>query len=920
MPADSRLHKFGLIAAICTVSILADAAGLFTHLNRNLGDTRMALSPKTSQGQIVFVAVDAQSVSSIGTWPWSRAIHASLLDATMAQGAVDVLFDFDFTFPADTAGDQAFVDALSRAGGSTYLAVFEQFSTISATTTRSLNQPMPAFAEQGWPALVNVRAAANGLVREYPFGAQLGEEYVSSAAALMANQLHADQAGFEINFSIQPDTIPIISAIDLITGSIPEGALEGKIVIIGASAIELSDQLAVPVHGVIPGPLIHAVAAETLMRGLEPLWLRPEWVALCLAALLVALQTSVRQFSFRGVAGAAIGLASIEFGALYMFRTSSVLAPTAMLYPGILVFVVCRFLSTLSASNWLLLKANSNAKNTLSLLERVFDDSSDGIIIVKSDGSLLRHSRSAKIILGTDKSDQILLPRKFTRLAAQKDLPKGSHSAPLQNMEVGNDGARKLIEYHVTKSEIEVPLAIGKETVREQVTSIVFRDITRLKEQEKDIAYLSNYDDRTGALRRGAFLAFLSMRLEEGPLPIVFALRLDRLKTINITLGRSVGDALLKEVVARLEKSPLHISAPVRLDGTSFAFYTEGSVDRDKAQAFAQAILDDITRPFRLADANAQISGRIGYAITEDNPEISAQNALKQAEETMDATKDAGASIAAYDHTAWEKQHRARQIERALENALAENEFRMVYQPQHRISDAKLIGAEALIRWHSSTLGQVFPDEFIGIAESTGFISELGKWTLLQAAKDTKKLPDDLTIAVNVSGLQLIHSDFAADAHAILRQIGLPAHRICLELTETVLLASSASLIETMQDLRFAGLTWALDDFGTGFSSMEYLSTMPLDKVKLDKSFIQNLGQDPAARPILHATAELCRGLGVKLLCEGVETEEHLAVLADEGCDEAQGYLFGKPMPIEDLIPNARNLVLVPPSAQANQR
>ena len=211
-----------------------------------------------------------------------------------------------------------------------------------------------------------------------------------------------------------------------------------------------------------------------------------------------------------------------------------------------------------------------------------------------------------------------------------------------------------------------------------------------------------------------------------------------------------------------------------------------------------------------------------------------------------------------------------------------------------------------MIRWESPTLGQVSPDEFIGIAESTGFIVRLGNWTLEQSARDALTLPPDIVIAVNVSGIQIMRGNLVEDTTRILRKVGLEPSRICLELTETVMLSSSDHIVETMQDLRFLGVTWALDDFGTGFSSMEYLSKMPLEKVKLDKSFTMQLGADPTARPILHSTSELCRGLGVKLLCEGVETSKQLAVLGEEGCEEAQGYFFGKPAPIGDLLAIAR--------------
>jgi len=890
--------KFAMIAGLCGLSFVADRAGLFSPWNQSLSDLRMSLSQKDSDAKIVFVAVDSASLSNVGTWPWSRSIHASLLEAVTQAGAVDVLFDFDFTFPGDAEGDQAFAEALELAGGATYLAVFEQIANASDPSSRHINSPLPEFAALSWPALVNVGTDAQGLVRHYPYGAQFGDEFVPSAGAMMANDLSSSSETFEIDFSIRAETIPVFSANDVLKRAVPPERLAGRTVIFGASAIELSDQLAIPVQGIVPGPLVHALAAETLARGLEVKWLRSDWLIIGLGFMLLCLNSMFWKRPLLCVTGVAATLFSVEIGGLLAFRTASVVVPSAVFYPGLIGFSILAVANSLQTMTWALLKVSSEARNTLCILERVFDDGSDGIVILKKDGTVLRQSASAVAMFGLDDDGQLLLPKRL-RVATPQEK-----SSRLQLFEFFSKEGTKVLEYNVTSSRVELPTGTGKPPQHEELTTIVLRDVTQLKQQEQDIAYLSNYDDRTGALRRNAFLAFLGLRLEGGTDAIVFALTLDRFKTINVTLGRIVGDAVLKEVVARLEQSTLQLSAPARLGGTSFAFYTESAADFELADQIATEVANDIGRLYRLKDVNAQIGVRIGYTLVEESSDVAAEKALEQAVEAMDSTKQSSLDIAPFDPLAWQTQMRAREIERALEGALRDGEFELYYQPQHRVSDGALIGAEALIRWNSSTLGHVYPDEFIGIAETTGFIVELGKWTLEQAARDVLRLPKDVSIAVNISGIQILKSDLVMDVASILKTVGVPPHRICLELTETVMLTASQKVIETMQDLRFLGVSWALDDFGTGFSSMEYLSKMPLDKVKLDKSFTMKLGVDPTSRPILHSTAELCRGLGVKLLCEGVETKAQLAVLKEEGCIEAQGYYFSRPVPIEDLLPN----------------
>ncbi len=904
MPRNSFLRSLGTVAIICILTLIAEYAGVFSAWNRGIGDARMAYSAKKSDGQVVLVAVDAESLSEIGTWPWSREIHATILDRLMDGGAIDVLFDFDFSFPADAAGDLAFKDALDRAGGGTYLAVFAQQASATQGSPLHFNIPMPDFERRSWPALVNIGTDPEGLVRSYPFGAQLGDLFVSSAGALLSGVFGTNAPSFEIDFSIQPETIRVVSAIEVINGNFPIRFFDGRSVIVGASAVELSDQLAVPVHGVVPGPMIHVLAAETLLRDLAPRKLRPEVVAVVLLVLLTYLHSGLRRNPWLGLGLAGGGVVFIELCSIVLFQTSSIQVPSAMLYPSLTSFGLLRLAQAVNLGRWLLQKADIEARNTLQLLTRVFEDSSDGIVILDENGSVLRHSASAEEMFGTDVEGHLNLPEK---LACSKFLDGDSGDPPRSIIEVSLGDSNKLLEFKAKQSDVELPLGHSRKTTTQKVTTLVLRDITILKEQEQDIAYLSNYDERTGALRRGTFLAFLGLRLEDRPKVVVFAVTLNRFKTINVTLGRNIGDELLREVVARLERSHLELSATARLGGTSFAFYTEGHIEDGTEHQLAERVLEDLSQPYQLNNANAHIGVSGGFVVVEEGSDMTAAEALEQAEEAMDLAKQSGNGVARYNHTAWQKQKRAREVERAMEDALDNNEFFQLYQPQHRISDGAMVGAEALLRWNSPKLGKVYPDEFIEIAESSGYIAELGKWSLERAATDAQTWLDDLKVSVNVSGIQVMRGDFASDVVAVLEKTGLPARRLCLELTETVLLASTEGIVETMQDLSFIGVTWALDDFGTGFSSMEYLSRMPLDKIKLDKSFTMRLDEDdPTARPILHSTGELCRGLGVNLLCEGVETAAQLSVLTEEGCAEAQGYYFGKPMPVDQLLRHAQ--------------
>ena len=353
----------------------------------------------------------------------------------------------------------------------------------------------------------------------------------------------------------------------------------------------------------------------------------------------------------------------------------------------------------------------------------------------------------------------------------------------------------------------------------------------------------------------------------------------------------------------RLANVDGRLSDVARLDGDSFAVFAHLPDDGLEAPEIAEAITAAVAGTYTMTEGSARIGVKIGYSVTAEGDTCTAETALGRAEDALDQTRSAGgALVRRFDAEAADRRFRHRSIERAMAGAIENGEFSMVYQPQHRLSDGALIGVESLVRWDSPALGRVFPDEFIEIAESTGAIIDLGRWVLLRSAQDAMHLPDDVKMAVNVSGLQMMHGDVARDVLQTLDETGLPARRLCLELTESVLLSPTPEMIEAMRDIQVAGVTWALDDYGTGYASMGYLSTLPFGKVKLDKSFVMGIGTGSAALASLRSVGVLCEGLGLTLLCEGVERESDIAVLREIGCTEGQGYFFGKPQRLEGIV------------------
>ncbi|MFK7874360.1 MAG: EAL domain-containing protein, partial [Paracoccaceae bacterium] len=889
-----RINQMRLVSRLATVFVIglstlfAHMVGAFHPIDKSVGDLRMLFSPQAVSEDVVLIAIDDKSIKEIGQWPWPRSIHAELLDRLMGAQARDVFFDIDFAFARDPVDDQEFVAALERAAGSTYLAAFSQpqSATHDENSELSYNLPYSPFYDVSWPALVNVPSDPDGLVRQYFFSAPVNGEDLPSAASFLSGVFGPPGGQFAINYALRPDTIPRYSAIDVLIGTVPDTAFENKSVVIGAFALELRDNFAVPIHGIIPGAMIHVLATETLALQVVPQHFNG---LVCIALLLTTItifQTKGRDFSPWALMGQSVFVIVItEIAGLLLFRGQTIQLATGSIYPGLLLYSLWRLGQTLDLSQWLIRKTQSEIMNTKHVLQQVFSDSSDMIVVIDEYGKILNSSKSADLLIKDRQSEKIGLPEVFGRVAMQAIAAHRDGNWRADKL-LETTFEERVLQYSVTPSSLEiVGNGRSKQSTYKNIATLAARDVTILRQKENQLIYLSNHDERTGALRRKAFLRCLQDHIDCGDSVAVFAFNLHRFKTINITFGRDIGDLVLKEVVLRLSVPEKGFSPVVRLGGDRFAVFFVGSLDSNAPNTIAEGIKETIAEPYVLGDAHARIGARIGFVTETDPIEASAGDLLDHAEAALDeAQQFGGTRIQAHEQEQVSRKVRARAIERAMWTAIEQNEFNLVYQPQVSMIDGRLIGVEALLRWTSSSIGQVFPDQFIDIAESNGFINDIGRWVLKKATEDAMYLPSDVEVAVNVSALQMLDYDLIDDVQSSLRQSGLPAHRLCLELTESVFMSPSHSVVELMRDLEMLGVSWALDDFGTGYSSLAYLSTLPLRKLKLDKCFVQALGKDPQALAIVRSVSKLCEGMSIELLCEGVETEEHVQMLLAECC------------------------------------
>ena len=430
-----------------------------------------------------------------------------------------------------------------------------------------------------------------------------------------------------------------------------------------------------------------------------------------------------------------------------------------------------------------------------------------------------------------------------------------------------------------------------------------FDDVTESRLVEERMTHLAHHDTLTGLPNRSMFRERLDNALEDSaaaPLAI-FSRDLDRFKAVNDTWGHPAGDWLLKSVADRLQRCLRNETDVVaRFGGDEFViiqFHFKGLAEVEK---LAKRIVEVIAKPFRDKNREMHVGITLGIAVFPDDGK-DADTLLKNADTALYRAKSEGRNLYRFFEPGMDATVQARRaLEADLDTALPRQEFDLDFQPIMNIESREIVGAEALMRWHSPTRGTVAPDNFIAVAEETGLIVPLGEWALRKACATAASWPPGLRIAVNVSAVQLKSGGFARGVISALAFSGVPASRLELEITETVLMDESETVLRTLRQLRGLGIRIALDDFGTGYSSLGYLRRFPVDKIKIDRSFIRDIhNRDTAAivRTIIGLGAEL----GITVTAEGVETEMQLDMLRDNGCVEAQGYLIGVPSMAGDI-------------------
>lgn len=464
-----------------------------------------------------------------------------------------------------------------------------------------------------------------------------------------------------------------------------------------------------------------------------------------------------------------------------------------------------------------------------------------------------------------------------------------------------------------TRDEIGAAIDIAQKLIYQNADNI-----RRIKSAAEDkIHKLAYFDTLTGLPNRTLFLQILSDKARQGhdgsvERFAIITMDLDHFKDINDSMGHNIGDAILRGVARRLRAAMPESAVVARSGEDEYAIMMPLSTDLNTARDIAGRVIEVIrAEPFKVFNEQFQVRASVGVSTFPDDG-TDPDQVLKNADIALNRAKEEGRdTIKEYSEDFDRAVQQRFQMLRDLRDAMEHRQLKLFYQPQLDLATGRIIGAEALLRWwkpDNSKQGGVYipPNEFIPVAEQSGLIVPIGEWVMETACRAAKRWKDehgiDIRIAINVSAAQFSQSDICAYIQKIIHETGVVAERVELEVTESVFMDDIQHTVQTLQNLHAIGVELAIDDFGTGYSSLSYLRQFPIDRLKIDQSFIRNALNDPDDASIARTIIALGRALGLKVIAEGVETQEHEKFLIREGCDEVQGYRYSRPVPEEDFI------------------
>ena len=628
--------------------------------------------------------------------------------------------------------------------------------------------------------------------------------------------------------------------------------------------------------------------------------------AVCTAALAISgrARTTVRQLS--GAALLTLAATILRAGATYAFHAAPRAVAPAISGPLPLTIALAPILLTALILILIGLGAaqthDSASRATSLRLRRLTDASREGIVVL-GEGGVIADCNAAFAVLAQRELDQLVgTPFLGSLLSLKTDeLP---FEQTVEGVLTASDGEPVPVDV-LTRHLVE-PGDDGAPP-----TIVLLRDLREQRAAEMRVRYLAEHDLQTGLANRNTLHAALRQahdkNMREGGAILLALACVVNSKEINDTYGRDAGDALLLKISERLKRFAGDGGYAARQGGADFAFVGFRKIDSAAVGLAASISMEAVGRLNRILRrpfdyCGVRIEPKVVFGVsTSPYDASSAEELFAHAESALDRAKRTGEPICLFLAEAHEALQQHRRLARELRTAIDEDQLVLFYQPQAAAATGTITGFEALVRWRHPVQGLLSPDKFIPVAEAEGLIVDLGEWVLRRACLDAATWNPALSVAVNLSPLQIGASDLPTRVHELLLETGLSPSRLELEVTESALFGDQQRALDTLRRLKALGLRIAMDDFGTGYSSLSSLHSFPFDKIKIDKSFVEGIGRLERSTVLVRAVLGIGRGLGVPVVAEGVETLEQMAFLRAESCASIQGYYIGRPAPLEAI-------------------
>ncbi len=883
--------------------------GGLRFVDDKLLEAHFSLDEKNATSNLVIVTMDADSLDELGTWPWPRSYHARVLDALIDAGAVRVAFDVDFSSTSIPEEDAAFEKALARAGPRAILAVLKQRRHGQIGEGAILfTEPLPQFRDKVSLASVSMRPNADGVVRRSQSHEPWKDDRVPFIATQLAGLENEPSKTFYVDFGIRPDTIPSISYADIMAGRFDPALIAGKSVIVGTTAVQLGDLLSVPSWGILPGVQVIALAYESMVQGRTLYRLGSPFVLAIAAVFILGFGTMYAGWNWRkGLLWLTVTSVAVLGATVVAHQQCIILDSSAILVAITLCFVS----GVIRRSGWKSLhirKQGVEIKDKDTMMKGVVENSFDAILILDDTGLIRDANPAAHEIIGTaaytgqgngeiDGDGLAGQPvGNFIPGATRLILREGAAPRPASANHIHEMTAQRM-----DGSEFPVEIAMREMTTASARWHIAFvRDITDRKAHEHALEHQALHDALTGLPNR----TYLYKRLQEyiarapqsGERFALLLLDLNRFKEINDTLGHHIGDVLLQQIAKRLSTPLRDTDMIARLGGDEFAILFAPAPDRHAVEKLASRLERALEEPLQCNGLILDVGASIGVSVFPDDGS-EATELIQRADVAMYLAKNSGLPVAFYDADLDQNSVRHLTLTGELKRAIEGEELELHFQPKISVATQDVVSVECLARWAHPELGAIPAEEFIELAEQTGMIRDLTTWALKTAIKQSAQWRAkgiDLDVAVNLSAKILRNQELPDLINRLLKEHGVSPDHLVLEITESAIMVDSERAKAVIDQLAENGFKLSIDDFGTGYSSLAYLKELPVRELKIDKSFVLNLAEDVNDQVIVNSTINLAHNLGLKVVAEGVENVESLALLADMGCDVAQGWFVSK--------------------------